>query len=113
MLLDLQSTLKRRIAAGAAELFGVALGEAVLEVPRDLKNGDLATPVAFDLAKRIKAETGEKKNPRDLATSLAEWLRGSANAIDGISRIDIAGAGYINFYLNCGPRRRSSSSTRA
>ena len=35
--------------------------------------GDLAFPIAFDLAKRIKAATGEK-NPRDLATKLAEGL---------------------------------------
>lgn len=98
MLFDLQTTLKRRIAEGAEALFDVAIPEPVVEIPRDLSHGDLATPIAFELAKRIKAETGEKRNPREIATALAEWLLRSE--IEGIERAEIAGAGYINFAID-------------
>lgn len=100
MLLELQQNLKERIAAGAAALFNVDLEDPVVETPRDLTHGDLATPVAFELAKRIKAATGEKRAPRDLATALADWLREPANAPERIGRIEIAGAGYINFSVD-------------
>ena len=100
MLLDLQTTLKERIAAGAAALFDVAVDDAVVEVPRDLAHGDLATPVAFEIAKRLKAATGEKRNPRDLATALAAWIAEPANAVPGITGAAIAGAGYVNFTLD-------------
>jgi arginyl-tRNA synthetase len=98
MLLDLQSTLKRRIAEVAKDAFNVAVGEPVVETPRDLSHGDLASPIAFELAKRIKAETGEKRNPRELAMVLAERLL--TGGVPGIERIEIAGAGYVNFVVD-------------
>lgn len=100
MLLDIQDVLRRRIAAGAAELFTIVVDEPVVEVPRDLAHGDLATPVAFELAKRIKAERGEKANPRDLAGRLAAWL--DVNPVPGIGGASVAGAGYINVSLDRG-----------
>src|SRR5437762_3504428 len=99
MLLEVQADLKRRITEGAVALFNVQIDDAVIEVPRDVTHGDLATPVAFDLAKRIKAESGEKRNPRELATALAEWLRDPLHAPAAIGRAEVAGAGYINFSL--------------
>jgi arginyl-tRNA synthetase len=58
--------------------------------------GDLAFPLAFDLAKRIKAATGEKRNPRELAGRLAAGLEGIA----GIARVEIAGPGYLNIFYD-------------
>lgn len=100
MLLDVQAQLKRRISEGASALFSVTIDDPVIEVPKDLTLGDLATPVAFELAKRIKVATGEKRNPRELATALAEWLGDSARSIAGVAGITIAGAGYINVSLD-------------
>jgi arginyl-tRNA synthetase len=67
-----------------------------VEVPPRTELGDLAFPVAFELAKQLKAATGQKQNPREIATRLAESLRD----IDGIARVDIAGAGYLNIYFD-------------
>src|SRR6185295_11749458 len=58
--------------------------------------GDLAFPVAFELAKRLKAATGQKQNPRDIANRLADEMR----SVEGVSRVDVAGAGYLNLYLD-------------
>lgn len=102
MLPTVQAALKRRVAEGATELFRIDLGEPVIEIPRDLALGDLASPVAFELAKRIKSATGEKQNPRQIATALAEWLFDPSRRVAGVERIEIAGAGYVNFFLDRG-----------
>lgn len=88
--------IKQRLLALVRESFNIDLDETAVEMPPKTALGDLAFPVAFDLAKRIKASTGEKKNPRELATKLAEGLR----ALPGVSRVEVAGAGYLNIFLN-------------
>jgi arginyl-tRNA synthetase len=66
---------------------------AVLERPRDPANGDWSTNLAMMLAKPL----GEK--PRVLAAKLVERLDLDAT---GVSKVDIAGPGFINFYLAAG-----------
>lgn len=65
----------------------------VLERPRDPANGDWSTNLAMMLAKPL----GEK--PRMLATRLVEQLDLDAA---GVSKVGIAGPGFINFYLAAG-----------
>jgi len=65
----------------------------VLERPRDPANGDWSTNLAMMLAKPL----GEK--PRALATRLVEKLDLEAA---GVSKVDIAGPGFINFYIAAG-----------
>jgi arginyl-tRNA synthetase len=65
----------------------------VLERPRDPANGDWSTNLAMMLAKPL----GEK--PRTLATRLVEKLDLEAA---GVSKVDIAGPGFINFYIAAG-----------
>ena len=91
MLDSLTTALKGQIAAAAEATFGVRIDDPVIDVPRDLAHADLASPVAFDLAKRIKAATGEKRAPRDLATVLVEWLQEPDRLPAGIARLDVAG----------------------
>jgi arginyl-tRNA synthetase len=88
--------IKQRLLALVREYFNLDLDETAVEVPPKTELGDLAFPIAFELAKRIKASTGEKKNPRELATKLAEGLR----ALPGVSRVEVAGAGYLNIFFN-------------
>ena len=63
--------------------------EATLEHPGELENGDYATGVALRHAK----QAGMK--PRELA----EKIVAEAGKIEGLSKIEVAGAGFINFYL--------------
>ncbi|HMA00773.1 MAG TPA: arginine--tRNA ligase, partial [Gemmatimonadaceae bacterium] len=65
----------------------------LLERPRDPANGDWSTNLAMMLAKPL----GEK--PRALAARLVEKLDLHAA---GVSRVEIAGPGFINFYLAAG-----------
>ena len=62
----------------------------VIERTRDAAHGDLASNIALVSAKAAG------KNPRELATNLVAELEGTA----GITKMEIAGPGFINFFLS-------------
>ncbi|HSL54156.1 MAG TPA: arginine--tRNA ligase [Pyrinomonadaceae bacterium] len=95
-LIELQQKLKERIGTSARELFGVEVQQLAAEVPPRPDLGDLAFPVSFELAKLIKQATGEKQNPR----AIAEKLKSQLENIEEVSRVEIAGAGYINVFYD-------------
>ena len=61
-----------------------------IEYTRDLIHGDFASNIAMLLAKKNKC------NPRELANKISENLPQT----DFIARTEIAGPGFINFFLN-------------
>ncbi|MCA1640699.1 MAG: arginine--tRNA ligase [Acidobacteria bacterium] len=93
---NLSEALRERVRATARERFDVALGQITAEIPPRTELGDLAFPVAFELAKRIKQATGEKVNPR----AIAEELRAALEQEPGVARVGVAGAGYINVFYD-------------
>ena len=95
-LAELQQKLKDRIRSAARELFGVELQQLAAEAPPRPELGDLAFPVSFELAKLIKQATGEKQAPR----AIAEKLKSQLEDIEEVSRVEIAGAGYINVFFD-------------
>lgn len=95
-ILDLQNTLRSKVAETAREGFGIELDMLACEVPPKTELGDLAFPVAFELAKRIKQATGEKKNPREIA----ETLKTALESFDFVDRVEVAGAGYLNVFFD-------------
>jgi arginyl-tRNA synthetase len=95
-LTKLQETLRERVRALSEELFGVSLEQINAEVPPRTELGDLAFPVAFELAKRIKQATGEKRAPRAIAEQLKEALQ----TTPGLARVEVAGAGYLNLFFD-------------
>lgn len=64
--------------------------DILLERPKSAEHGDFATNLALVLAKPLKL------NPRAIATQLIAALPSS----DYIAKTEIAGAGFINFFLN-------------
>jgi len=68
---------------------GIDLTRVVVEPPRDVTHGDMATNAAMVLAKDAKAK------PRELADKIAEKLR--ADPI--VESVDVAGPGFINLTL--------------
>ncbi len=72
--------------------FGVAdpdTSRIVVEPPRETAHGELSTNAAMVLAKPLSAR------PRDLAESLAEALRRE----DDVTKVEVAGPGFINLTL--------------
>jgi arginyl-tRNA synthetase len=76
--------------ARVASRFGADGVEFVLERPRDAGHGDLATNLAMVLARR------ERANPRKTAERVLEELNVSPALV---ARTEIAGPGFINFWL--------------
>ena len=62
----------------------------ILERPKSAEHGDFATNIAMQLAKPLK------QNPRAIAEALIKALPPS----ETIAKVEIAGAGFINFFLN-------------
>ncbi|KQT41412.1 MULTISPECIES: arginine--tRNA ligase [unclassified Methylophilus] len=62
----------------------------ILERPKSAEHGDFASNIAMQLAKPLK------QNPRAIAQTIIDNL--PANSV--ISKVEIAGAGFINFFLS-------------
>ena len=95
-LIQLQNDLKDTLRRAAHELFDVELEQIAMEVPPRTELGDLAFPIAFELAKQIKQKTGEKRAPR----AIAEALKTKLDAINSGNRVEVAGAGYLNVFFD-------------
>lgn len=83
-LTQLLATAAKTIAPDSADL------SILLERPKSAEHGDFATNLALVLAKPLK------QNPRAIASQLINALPSS----DYIAKTEIAGAGFINFFLN-------------
>ncbi len=68
--------------------------EILLERPKQAEHGDFSTPVALQLAKRLK------RNPRELAQSLAQAM----GSQPWMEKPEVAGPGFINFKLRSASR---------
>jgi len=69
--------------------FEINLDEIKLEHPNEVNFGDYSTNVAMVLAKK------ESKNPREIASEIINNIKKE----ELIEKIEVAGAGFINFYL--------------
>jgi len=76
----LREFLKRRYSVDVA---------VVTERPPKIEMGELSSPVAFDLAKKLK------RAPRQLAQEIGVEL----GPIEGVERTEVAGGGYLNFFF--------------
>jgi arginyl-tRNA synthetase len=86
MYRTMKQALLHRLEHVLQQKYDVSAVNMATEQPPNLALGELATPVAFELAKRLR------KAPRMIAAELAEEL----NGIDGVAAVEVAGAGYLN-----------------
>ncbi len=89
MLAGIKTALVQELGRVIQEAFAVA-DPPVIEVPPRRELGDLACPSALHLARALK------RRPRELATEIAAALR----LPEGVERVAIEGAGYLNFFLD-------------
>ncbi|MBM7714449.1 arginine--tRNA ligase [Siminovitchia sp. FSL H7-0308] len=90
----IQESLKQEIANAVLKA-GLAareqLPEVILETPKDKSHGDYSTNMAMQLARVAK------KAPRQIAEEIKDHFDGTKASI---KKIDIAGPGFINFYMD-------------
>jgi arginyl-tRNA synthetase len=90
MYRKLQLQLQSRIEALLKERYEIALANLAVELPPKIEFGEMALPVAFELAKRLK------KAPR----AIAQELQAELAETPGVAAVEIAGAGYLNVKLD-------------
>jgi arginyl-tRNA synthetase len=85
--------VEARIRAALREFLsrrGIQDIAVVTQRPPNVAMGEVATPMAFELAKRLR------RAPRQIAQEIASELV----AIPGVARVELAGGGYVNFFLD-------------
>ena len=102
MYRTIQQSLLARIQAILLAKYDVTRAQLAVEQPPSIALGELALPVAFELAKRLR------KAPRAIATELAAELTAALPELEGVASVEVAGAGYLNIRLDPIMCRRDS-----
>ena len=90
MYLELQKRLGAHLRKVLKAKYDLDIETIPLEIPPDLKFGELSTPIAFELARKLR------KAPKIIAQEIVASL----GALDGFAGFEVAGAGYINAHLD-------------
>ena len=93
MLPEQKQRIAHLIEQALAALGANAQVPVVLERPKVASHGDLACNVALQIAKPLK------KNPREIAQSIADALKTNPAAAGLLDGIEVAGPGFINLRL--------------
>ncbi|MGA8781828.1 MAG: arginine--tRNA ligase, partial [Terracidiphilus sp.] len=101
MVLELQKRLGEAIRAALKEKYSFEIDNVPLETPPDLRFGEIATPIALQLARTLR------KSPKIIAQELVAAL----GSVEGFAGFEVAGAGYINARLDRAAAVRLVAST--
>ena len=90
MVLELEKRLADRLRAVLKEKYALDVANIPLETPPDLHLGEIATPIALQLARTLR------KAPKIIAQEIV----GALGPVAGFARFEVAGAGYVNAFLD-------------
>ena len=90
MILGRIQRVEQSLLDFVADHFAIQLDRIVVEAPPNPGLGDLAFPVAFELAKPLR------RPPRRIAEELAQTIP----SLPGVDRFEAAGAGYLNCFFD-------------
>jgi arginyl-tRNA synthetase len=90
LYLETQQRIRAAFVGAAKRVFKLQVGEPALGFPPQLEMGELSLAACFELAKQLR------QAPRKIAEQMAPELAG----IPGVERVSVAGAGYLNFFLD-------------
>jgi arginyl-tRNA synthetase len=88
--LQLQNRFAEHLRGVLKTKFDLEIENIPIEIPPDLKFGELSTPVALQLARTLR------KAPKIIAQEIVAAL----GSLEGFAGFEVAGAGYINARLN-------------
>jgi arginyl-tRNA synthetase len=92
ILEQITEQLTETLHARVLTLFGYAVDRVVLQAPPRLSMGDLATPIALELAKALK------RKPREIAETIVNGMTLPLL----VESVSVEGAGYLNFRFDRG-----------
>src|SRR5690348_11663774 len=97
MYRELQQRLIKAVREVLRTSYGIEDAAIIVEQPPQVRFGEYAMPLAFELAKRLR------KAPRKIAEEVVAAL----GTIQGFAKFEVAGAGYINAHLERAQLARS------
>ena len=92
MYQEIDRRVREALTKFIKDTFGVFDANVVTERPPKIEMGEVASPVCFELAKRLK------RAPRQIAQQIATEI----GKIEGVERIEVAGGGYLNAFVDRG-----------
>ena len=93
MILQIHDRIREATLGAVVRLYGLdraSLPPVVIDYTPSRAMGDLAVPLAFDLARRLR------KAPRAIAQELASAM----GPVSGVARVESTPSGYLNFFLD-------------
>ncbi len=90
MLLDIQQRIQSKFVEAVRAAFNLDVTPPALDSPPNLEMGDISVAGCFDLARQLR------RPPRKIAEQLVPLV----SALEGVERVTVAGAGYLNFHLD-------------
>ncbi len=87
---DIKQSVAGALETILRETYATAPETMTVEYPPQPGMGDLASPVAFEMARRLK------RSPRQIAQELATAFP----VLPGVARVEVGGAGYLNVFLD-------------
>ena len=89
MLYSLTETIKKILSNHIKDRYDYPISQVIVEQPPTAELGDLAFPLAFELAKFLK------KSPKIIAAEISQEI----GEVPGVTKVTVAGGGYLNFFF--------------
>jgi arginyl-tRNA synthetase len=90
LLPEIQQRIQSKFVEAVRAAFNLEVGQPALDSPPNLEMGDISLAGCFELAKQLY------KAPRKIAEQLVPLV----SNLEGVERVTVAGAGYLNFHLH-------------
>jgi arginyl-tRNA synthetase len=90
LLLEIQQKIQSKFVEAVRAAFNLEVSPPALDAPPNLEMGDISLAGCFELAKQLH------KAPRKIAEQLVPLV----STLEGVERVTVAGAGYLNFHLD-------------
>ena len=90
MLPEIQQRIQSKFVEAVRAAFHLEVAPPALDSPPNLEMGDISLAGCFELAKQLR------QPPRKIAEQLVPLV----STLEGVERVTVAGAGYLNFHLD-------------
>lgn len=90
MLPEIQQRIQSKFQEAVRAAFHLEVGPPALDAPPNPEMGDISLAGCFELAKPLR------QAPRKIAEQLVPLV----STLEGVERVTVAGAGYLNFHLD-------------
>jgi len=90
LLPEIQQRIQAKFVEAVRAAFHLEVAQPALDSPPNLEMGDISLAGCFELAKQLR------QAPRKIAEQLVPLV----SNLEGVERVTVAGAGYLNFHLD-------------